>query len=66
MLYITPSTNTVLGVILVRSIILITEPIMLLMYQILLTAQDRADYKAAKALGISLTEYKSRRALGLA
>jgi len=36
------------------------------MYQILLTAQDRADYKAAKALGISLTEYKSRRALGLA
>jgi hypothetical protein len=34
------------------------------MYQILFTAKDKADYKAAKVLGISLTEYKSRQALG--
>lgn len=34
------------------------------MYQTMVTAQDRADYAAAKLMGITLTEYKSRRCLG--
>lgn len=35
------------------------------MYQIIITSRDKADYIAAKALGITLTEYKNRKCLGL-